>query len=147
MVEKTSQNFLEFQSEREALSEVVAAKGEKKWRTVWFMRENCSNEADQNCLLCQRPQKTVGGEIFMLGRTTFLLFSLDVPLLEVSMVDFELVFYFHFVIIGTTYRINFVRTFHCISNLFRSLGSNTRILCPSWKVLTLVLRSVVQGFL
>ena len=29
MVEKTSQNFLEFQSEREALSEVVAAKGEK----------------------------------------------------------------------------------------------------------------------
>ena len=54
----------------------------------------------------------------MLGRTTFLLFSPDVPLLEVSMVNFQLVFYFHFVIIGTTYRINFVGTFHCISNLF-----------------------------
>ena len=34
MVEKTSQTFLEFQSEREALSEVMAAKGRKKM-------ENC----------------------------------------------------------------------------------------------------------
>ena len=80
MVEKTSQTFLEFQSEREALSEVMAAKGRKKWRTVWFLQENCSNEGDQNCLLYQRPQKTVGGEIFILGRTTFPLFLLDVPL-------------------------------------------------------------------
>ena len=27
------------------------------------MQESCSYEADQNCLSCQRPQKTVGGEI------------------------------------------------------------------------------------
>ena len=47
---------------REALSEVVAVK-EKNCRIVWFMQESCSYEADQNCLSCQRPQKTVGGEI------------------------------------------------------------------------------------
>ena len=47
---------------REALSEVVEVK-EKNCRTVWFMQESCSYEADQNCLSCQRPQKTVGGEI------------------------------------------------------------------------------------
>ena len=68
----------------------------------------------------------------MLGRTTFLLFLPDVPLLEVSMVDFQLVFYFHFVIIGTTYRINFVGTFHCISNLFRSCVLAGRFLLWSY---------------
>ena len=47
---------------REALNEVVAVK-EKNCRTAWFMQESCSYEADQNCLSCQRPQKTVGGEI------------------------------------------------------------------------------------
>ena len=39
---------------------------EKKSRTVRFMQESCSNEADQTCLLClfyHRPQKTFGGEI------------------------------------------------------------------------------------
>ena len=140
MVEKTSQNFLEFQSEREALREVVAAKGEKNGELFDLCKKTAAMKQIK-IASCQRPQKTVRGEIFMLGRTTFLLFLPDVPLLEVSMVDFQLVFYFHFVIIGTTYRINFVGTFHCISNLFRSLGSKTRTLCPSWKVLTLVLRS------
>ena len=69
LVEKTSEYF--WNSLKESEKNYSLERLKVKWRqkkkkkngTVWFMRESCGKEADQNCPFIQRPQKAFEGEI------------------------------------------------------------------------------------